>query len=118
MSCTNSNGQIYYSVSGYSGSNSNGGRNNFFQLGTQSTGPIPLGTYTVGAPYGSLNTGPNTMVITPNMQTTTSIQSSGRDPGSFRIHGNNSSKNASQGCIILPANRTNIPPGETVNVGL
>jgi hypothetical protein len=57
------------------------------------------------------------MSLTPDSETSSNITKTGRDPNSFRIHGNNSKNDASQGCIILPPNRTNIPAGEVVNVG-
>ena len=115
MRCTNTAGVEYYNEVGYAGTGF--GRNNSDFQSIPSVGPLPQGTYTVGSTRNSPNTGRNTMTITPDLQTRRSINSMGRDPDSFRIHGNNSSNDASHGCIILPPNRTSIPVGETINVG-
>lgn len=113
MTCRNASGSIYYNESGYSGRGS--GRNNPSSEAVPFVGPIPRGTYTVG---GTSNTrGPNTITLIPDATTRASISSMGRQPDTFRIHGNNASNNASEGCIILPPNRTQIPSGETINVG-
>jgi RHS repeat-associated protein len=63
-------------------------------------GPIPQGTYSIGPPHYSPNTGPMTMNLDPIKGTNTF----GRTL--FRIHGDNSAHNhtASMGCIIEPPN--------------
>jgi RHS repeat-associated protein len=114
MSCFNDGaGQPYYNQpGGYSGAGA--GRNNPNMQNTPNVGPIPQGSWRVGPPYNSPNTGPNTIPLTPLPGN--QCASTPRDCTSFRIHGNNSSNDASTGCIILPPGRTQIPPGETVNV--
>lgn len=65
-------------------------------------GPIPVGDWEIGPAYnGSINghhTGPETLPLTP--MPGTNIY--GRDPNSFRIHGDNDLHNhsASEGCIV------------------
>lgn len=78
------------------------GRNNPALQGERGIGPIPRGMWKIGAPYNSPNTGPYTMAVlaidaTPNNDT---HDETGR--GAFRIHGDNLTGTASQGCIILP----------------
>jgi Protein of unknown function (DUF2778) len=60
-------------------------------------GPLPEGTYEIGAAFTNATTGPISMRLAPVFGTTF-----GR--GSFLIHGDNSAMNrtASEGCIILP----------------
>lgn len=115
MTCSSSSGLTYYNQNGYSGTGA--GRNNPSSQGQANIGPIPQGSYSVGSTYNSSRTGPNTMILTPNASTSQNITGSGRDPNSFRIHGNNASNDASHGCVILPPNRTTIPFGEIINVG-
>lgn len=78
------------------------GRNNPALQGVKGVGPIPQGRWKILAPYNSKNTGPYTMAVhavdkTPNDDT---HDTTGR--GAFRIHGDNLTGTASQGCIILP----------------
>ena len=81
---------------GYSGTGQ--GRDNPAMQDVPSIGPIPQGTYDIGSARRSPNTGPATMSLTPQAGTDTF----GRDL--FRIHGDNATNDASQGCVIL--NRT------------
>ncbi len=113
MTCTdNRTGQIYYDESGYSGTAV--GRNNPAVQGQQNIGPIPRGEWSWGDPYNSTHTGPNTIPLMP-LEGNTCFETD-RQCDTFRVHGNNSNNDASQGCIILPPNRTNIPSGEVVEV--
>ncbi|WP_350027887.1 RHS repeat-associated core domain-containing protein [Methylovulum psychrotolerans] len=84
---------------GYAGNGA--GRNNPAMQNVPDVGPIPQGTYDIGSGHSSRNTGPNTMNLTPRQGTNTF----GRDL--FRIHGDNSSHNASHGCIVLGPNIRN-----------
>ena len=79
-------------------------------------GHIPQGTYTVGAPRPGGHMGPNAIPLVPDFATAIAITMMGRDPNSFYMHGNNATNDASSGCIIMPPNRTNILPGEVINV--
>lgn len=72
------------------------GRDNPNLQAAQAMGPIPVGSYYIGAPHLSPNTGPYTMDLTPAEGTNTFGRSL------FRIHGNNATNDASHGCIILP----------------
>ncbi|SRR5579885_2793593 len=72
------------------------GRNNPALCNVPNVGPIPPGTYTIGEPHTSPNTGPYTMALDPTPDTNTFGRSE------FRIHGNNAADDASHGCIILP----------------
>ena len=91
---------------GYSGAGMTAatGRNNPAMQGVVNQGPIPTGQWSIGPAYDDPHgKGPIVMALTPvghNM--------AGRD-GGFLIHGNNSTNNASEGCIILgPAIRKKI----------
>jgi RHS repeat-associated protein len=113
MVCQNdTTGVVYYYQQGYSGNGD--GKNNSSEQGHQDVGPIPNGSWTVGAPYDSPNTGPNTFPLTP--QPGNSCFGTGRNCSTFRMHGDNATHTASHGCIIMPPNRTTIPVGETIRV--
>jgi hypothetical protein len=101
----------YYNETGYSGTGS--GRNNPDAQNQPNVGPIPRGPWQTGAPYNSPNTGRNTIPLNPLPGNECGPP---RDCSSFRAHGNNAQNDASQGCIVLPPNRTTIPPGEVVFV--
>jgi RHS repeat-associated protein len=109
---------LLYNEVGYSGSE-DGGRNNPALQDVQSVGPLPRGKYTIAAPRGTPadagHTGPNTMNLTP-ADGGNPCANTTRDCNSFRIHGDNATHTASQGCLILPPNRVNIPPGSTLTV--
>ena len=107
----NATGRVVAQGTGYAGIGA--GLNN---SGMQewSTGPLPQGSYSIGAP--THRKGPLTLPLTPLPGT--NLQ--GR-PGGFLIHGDNSSHNhtASHGCIIQGPNvRQAIADcgGGTVNV--
>lgn len=97
-------GKVTYYATGYSGRGQ--GLNNPDDQAISFVGPIPQGSYTIGAPYHNTQTGPITMDLTPEDGTDTF----GRDL--FRIHADNKSQNftASEGCIIInePDIRTQI----------
>lgn len=112
MVCVNASGEAYYDQTGYSGTGA--GRNNPGMQGVPNVGPIPAGSWTVGRTYNSGNTGPNTMTLAP--QPGNSCENTPRACNTFRAHGNNRANDASEGCIILPPNRTEIPEGETIDV--
>lgn len=61
-------------------------------------GPIPPGRYRIGKAYDHPLLGPVTM----NLESLVGTQMFGRSL--FRIHGNNSENDASEGCIVLPPN--------------
>lgn len=104
----------YYSATGYSGTGT--GRNNPSAEGDANTGPIPLGPWgTSGDWYNKVpHPGRNVMNLYPLPGN--DCLSTDRDCDSFRMHGNNAQNDASQGCIVLPPDRTLIPPGEVVYV--
>lgn len=79
---------------GYSGNGS--GKNNPKMQSVKNTGPIPRGKWNVGDSYASKKTGPATIILEPREGTETF----GRDD--FRIHGDNKTHDASEGCIIMP----------------
>jgi hypothetical protein len=107
-------GQEYYNETRYSGSGR--GLNNPDLQGVPNVGRIPQGSWEWGDRYNSPNTGANTFMMSPLPGNT--CFGTARDCDSFRGHGDNADRNqsASQGCIVLPPNRTNIPTGETVDV--
>jgi hypothetical protein len=81
---------------GYSGAGR--GRNNPAMQAAVGVGPIPQGRWTIAGRRHSANTGPCTLVLTPEPETETFGRSE------FRIHGDNIARpgTASHGCIILP----------------
>lgn len=84
------NGQLV--GSGYAGKGL--GRDNPDMEHIRDTGPIPRGTYSIGAAYEHPILGPMVMNLDPVGHT-----AHGRDL--FRIHGDNAINNASEGCIVL-----------------
>lgn len=87
---------------GYSGTAE--GRNNPTQEHVPNIGPIPEGSYKIGAAYDDIGgLGPCVMHLDPLPGTDTFGRSA------FRIHGDNANHDASHGCIILgPAIRRKI----------
>lgn len=85
---------------GYSGAGMTAvtGRNNPAMQHVANQGPIPTGSYQIGAAYHHLQKGPTSMNLTP-----VGHNSLGRS--GFMVHGNNVQNNASQGCIILGPNQ-------------
>lgn len=79
---------------GYSGTGE--GRNNPDYQSVPQVGPIPVGTYDIGAVRTSSRLGPLVLDLSPTDNTDTLGRSL------FRIHGNNKANDASHGCIILP----------------
>ena len=71
------------------------GRNNIAMIRVAMMGPIPPGRYRIGKAYDHPLLGPVTMNLAPLAGT----QMFGRSL--FRIHGDNRSGDASQGCIVL-----------------
>lgn len=84
------NGQVV----GYGYSGSSSGRNNASLQCVRDVGPIPRGSYRIGRPRNSISTGPHVMDLDPFGH-----NACGRS--GFQIHGDNSTNNASTGCIIL-----------------
>lgn len=83
-------------ATGYSGAGTTTatGRNNPTMQNLHDQGPIPQGQWSMGPAYHHPHKGPTTMNLTP-------IGHNALGRTEFRIHGNNASNNASQGCIIL-----------------
>ncbi len=75
-------------------------------IGMEAIGPCPPGSYTIGPPHDSPKTGPYTLTLTPDTPTAAYIASLGRDPASFRVHGDvighAGEQIASDGCLIFP----------------
>lgn len=82
-----------YEGMGYSGCGE--GRNNPLAQAVSCVGPIPQGAYTIGPAYDHPHLGPCVMDLNPMPGTDTFGRSL------FRIHGDNVSHNASEGCIVL-----------------
>jgi lipoprotein-anchoring transpeptidase ErfK/SrfK len=78
---------------GYSGFGE--GRNNIGKVKVPMVGPIPPGRYRIGPAYRHARLGPVTMNLDPMPGT----DCFGRSL--FRIHGDNATRDASHGCIIL-----------------
>ncbi|MDE2020244.1 MAG: DUF2778 domain-containing protein [Patescibacteria group bacterium] len=85
---------------GYSGGNKGRnpeGLNNPALQSERMIGPIPVGIYSIGAPYNDATTGPDTMSLEPDAGN----QMFGRSE--FKCHGDNPAMNhsASEGCIVF-----------------
>lgn len=78
-------------------------------------GPIPCGTYRIGPPHDSPNTGPYTLSLDPEPDT----QTFGRSE--FRIHGDLVGREglrlASHGCIIPPGRSERVMIWSWANAG-
>ena len=114
MVCVNDEtGEEYYRESGYAGRGE--GRNNPNAQGIEFAGPIPRGRWLFdGDWFNSGITGRNTARLVPLEGN--ECEDTNRQCDTFRIHGNNAENDASEGCIVLPPNRTLIPPGEVIEV--
>jgi hypothetical protein len=96
------NGEVI--AKGYSGKGK--GKNNPALETVRATGPIPRGKWKiVGPPYNSSSVGPYALkVFADDGRLDDTHARTGR--GAFRIHGDNKTGTASEGCIILgPAMR-------------
>jgi len=99
------------SGNGYSGTGP--GRNNPDYNSVPFVGPTPRACYIVGELIPTSNLGPNIRQLTP----VDTFPSDTRDPSTIYMHGNNSSNDASKGCMIMPPQtRTDIPTGEMICV--
>lgn len=78
---------------GYAGTGK--GRNNPAMQDVKKTGPLPRGMYTIGKAYSHPHLGPCTMNLEPDA----SNEMFGRSL--FRIHGDNTAHDASEGCIVM-----------------
>ncbi|WP_111932006.1 tlde1 domain-containing protein [Paraburkholderia bryophila] len=80
---------------GYSGAAT--GKNNPAMQSIQNVGPIPRGSWQIGAPHSSPHTGSFTLNLAPMVGTNTFGRSA------FRIHGDSTAHpgQASDGCIIM-----------------
>ena len=113
VSCTDGmSGDVYYHANGYAGLAF--GKNNPDWQDVPFIGPLPRGCYRVGSPTNRGHTGPNSLPLVPLFSP--DLSNSFRDLNSSRIHGDAINKDrqgkASNGCPVLPPNRTNIHVGE------
>lgn len=90
------NKKIYTGYSGY-GHTLEEGRNNPLMENVAAKGPIPKGLWKITEKYDSNKVGKYALVLVP-------VGHNAHKRSAFRIHGNNKSNNASNGCIILPLN--------------
>lgn len=84
------------SVKGWAGQRE--GFNNPAMQDVHNTGPLPQGTYAIGAPHDSPHTGPYTMDLTPSPNNNMFGRSSFRIHGAAKTH----PELSSEGCIIMP----------------
>lgn len=95
---------------GYSGKGQ--GKNNPEMEVTPSVGPIPRGTYRMGAPRWSNQTGPHVIDLEP-------IGHNAHGRTALQVHGDSikTPGTASRGCIILPRSiRDKMVMGDTIEV--
>ncbi len=84
---------------GYSGKGE--GRNNPALESVRAVGPIPAGFWRIGKAYKSAKTGPVTIPVYKLDGNPGDEVDSVTGRSAFRIHGDNASGTASEGCIIL-----------------
>ena len=80
-------------------------QNNPKCCGDVDCGPIPPGNWNMTGIGDDPKTGPNTIVLAPaDAETLNSVKALGRDPFSFRIHGDDIEDpgHGSEGCIVAP----------------
>lgn len=77
---------------GYSGAGE--GRNNPALQAVANVGPIPQGSWRIGAPYNDPHKGPTVLPLAP-------VGHNALGRSGFLIHGDNTTHDASTGCIIL-----------------
>lgn len=108
-------GNPYYNATGYSGTGE--GRNNPDAQNESYVGPIPRGTWIATGSWHNKKPKPgkNVMDLDP-IGGGQDCFGTGRACSTFRLHGNNASNDASEGCIVLPPSRTIIPSGEIIEV--
>ncbi len=91
-----STGILYHNrtriAKGYSGKGNS--KNSGADEALKNQGPIPIGSYSIGIPYNSNKVGPYAIPLTP-------VGHSAHGRTAFLIHGDNSTKTASEGCIII-----------------
>lgn len=86
---------------GYSGKGQ--GRDNPDLQARRNVGPIPIGRWSIGAPFDHPSKGPRVFRLEARPETETYGRSG------FLVHGDNASGNASSGCIILgPSQRQHL----------
>lgn len=78
---------------GYSGHGE--GRDNPAMEAVPAVGPIPSGLWSIGPPHNSDHTGPFSMALTP-------VGHDAHGRSAFLIHGDNKTRDASHGCVIVP----------------
>ena len=116
MLCTDDKtSKVYYVGLGYSGARSGYGYNNPEMQGEKGVGPITRGQWQMeGNWYKHPDLGKNTMKLVPLAGN--ECYDTNRDCDTFRMHGDNTIKDASKGCIVLPPDRTKIKRGEIIEV--
>ena len=116
MICTDDKtSKVYYVGLGYSGARSGYGYNNPEMQGEKGVGPITRGQWQMeGNWYKHPDLGKNTIKLVPLAGN--ECYNTNRDCDTFRMHGDNRIKDASKGCIVLPADRTKIKKGEIIEV--
>ncbi len=113
ITCTDENGKLYYGSVGYSGRGE--GRNNPAAQGKEYVGPIPRGRWQVTTEWHQYQKKGLTVRLKPLKGN--QCFDTKRNCDTFLIHANNWKTNdASEGCMILPSDRTKIPVGEIIEV--
>lgn len=107
-------GEPYYDEPGYSG---NGwGENNPDAQDEPGVGPIPQGGWQMTGNWYNKKPGPGRNIMNLNPLPGNACFDTDRDCNSFRLHGDSTTHPgaASEGCIILPPNRIDIPLDEII----
>jgi RHS repeat-associated protein len=105
-------GDPYYDETGYSGSGP--GRNNPDLPDVPYVSPIPTGGWQMTGDWYNKKPRPGMNVMNLTPLPGNSCFGSTHDCDTYRIHGDNASHTASEGCIIQPPNRIDINLDETI----
>ena len=112
-------GPIYYDETGYSGNGP--GKNNPLYQDVEDVGTIPQGNWAMDGNWYNKKPGPGKNIINLlQLPGNTCFSTTRKCETTFRMHGDSTDPKhrgqASGGCIVMPANRTNIPLNETIGV--
>jgi RHS repeat-associated protein len=105
-------GNPFYDEPGYSGNGP--GRNNPDAEDEPYQGPIPQGGWQMTGNWYNKKPGPGRNIMNLNPLPGNACFDTDRDCNTFRMHGDNATGTASEGCIILPPDRINIPLNDTI----
>jgi RHS repeat-associated protein len=107
-------GNPFYKETGYSGNGP--GKNNPNAQDEPNVGPIPQGGWQMTGNWYNKKPGPGKNIMNLHPLPNNACFDTDRDCNTFRLHGDSTTHPgaASEGCIILPPNRIDIPLNDTI----